>query len=457
MIEPAASGPRPVLLISCYELGHAPLGLSAPAALLKAEGIPVDCIDLAIEPLDEAAVANACLVAISTPMHTALRLGVAAARRVREIRPGAGICFYGRYATLNAEHLLSGIGDHCFGEAYESGLVALARQQSGLPPAAAESVGNRHHFHADLGAIRHPDRYVKLAWRGQEHPVAQAVTTKGCRYLCAHCPVPAVYHGRFTAIDVDQVMAHIDNAVRGGARHVTFSDPDFLNGPTHARRVATALHERHPQVSFDYTAKISHLLRHPDLVEELRSLGNLFVVSAVESLDDTVLEHLDKGHTRTDAIEVFRHFRRIGLALRPSLVPFTPWETLDGYTEMLETLAREGMVPHIDPVQYSVRLLVPPGSLLVGSPAMQPHLDTLDADNFTWRWKHPDPRMDALQLEVAGIAASTTVAEGNPVDGWRAVRAAARRAAGRTPAPEPDGFRGFAGASPPRLTEAWFC
>src|SRR5919198_3016004 len=95
-----------VLLLSTYELGHQPLGLARPAAHLTAAGHRVGCADLAVEPLPEDAVARAEFVGISVPMHTATRLGVPLARRVRALNPRAHLCFYGLYASLNTECLL---------------------------------------------------------------------------------------------------------------------------------------------------------------------------------------------------------------------------------------------------------------------------------------------------------------------------------------------------------------
>ena len=62
-----------VLLISCYELGHQPFGVASAAAHLLAEGRHrVECLDLAVEVIDEAKVRRADFVGISTPMHTAM-------------------------------------------------------------------------------------------------------------------------------------------------------------------------------------------------------------------------------------------------------------------------------------------------------------------------------------------------------------------------------------------------
>src|SRR5690606_41567255 len=95
-----------VLLIACYELGHQPLSLAWPAAFLREDGQQVTTCDLAVETLDEAAVRAADFVGIAVPMHTAMRLGVQAAREVRALNPEAHICFYGLYAWLNADYLL---------------------------------------------------------------------------------------------------------------------------------------------------------------------------------------------------------------------------------------------------------------------------------------------------------------------------------------------------------------
>ena len=95
--------PGAILLVSCYELGRQPAGLAFPLAFLARAGFAPAALDLAVEALDEARVRRARLVAISVPMHTALRIGVMAAARVRALNPGATICFFGLYAH-----------DHCF-------------------------------------------------------------------------------------------------------------------------------------------------------------------------------------------------------------------------------------------------------------------------------------------------------------------------------------------------------
>ena len=99
------------------------------------------------------------------------------------------------------------------------------------------------------------------------------------------------------------VLADIRQQIAAGAQHVTFGDPDFFNGPTHAMRIVEALHAEFPEVTYDATIKIEHLLKHRDLLPRLRDTGCLFITSAVESVDDRVLAKLEKNHTRADFFE----------------------------------------------------------------------------------------------------------------------------------------------------------
>ena len=138
---------------------------------------------------------------------------------------------------------------------------------------------------------------------GARRLVGYTEASRGCRHLCRHCPVVPIYNGQFRVVQPDVVLADMEAQVAAGAEHITFGDPDFFNGPTHAMKIVTALHAKHPAVSYDVTIKIEHLLHHRGLVPRLAETGCAFVTSAVESVDDRVLALFDKGHTREDFVD----------------------------------------------------------------------------------------------------------------------------------------------------------
>ena len=119
--------PGEILLVACYELGHQPLAVAWPAAFLEREGYRPATMDVSVEPFDSEKIARARVVAISVPMHTALRLGVTVAERARAVNPGCHICFYGLYASLNADHLFAHGADSVIGGEAEAPLVELVQ------------------------------------------------------------------------------------------------------------------------------------------------------------------------------------------------------------------------------------------------------------------------------------------------------------------------------------------
>jgi radical SAM superfamily enzyme YgiQ (UPF0313 family) len=474
--------PGGVLLVSCYELGHQPVALGFAAGFLERAGFSPALLDIAVEPFDAARAARARLVAISVPMHTALRLGARVAARVREANPAAHVCLFGLYASLNAPHLLAHGADSVIGGEAEAPLVALAaflageaaqgralRADGRWPPipgvrtqaAPAPPHLARLDFAAPARAGLPPlERYARLVIAGEERLAGTVEASRGCLHMCRHCPIPPVYGGRFFVVPEEVVLSDIARLVAAGARHVTFGDPDFLNGPTHSLRVVRAMHREFPDVTFDFTAKVEHLLARRALLPELAAAGCVFIVSALESLSDVVLAHLAKGHTRADAIAVIRAVRAAGIALRPSFVAFTPWTTLADYRDALEVVRAEGLVDCVDPVQWAIRLLVPPGSLLLEGPAMRPFLGPLDEAAFTYRWAHPDPRMEALEAEVGAAVERAAREDMAPRATFAEVRRLAARADGRRiqgAAGEDEEDDGPAVAAAPRLSEPWFC
>jgi radical SAM superfamily enzyme YgiQ (UPF0313 family) len=451
-------GAGEILLIACYEMGHQPLAVAWPTAFLERAGYAPAVLDLSVEPLDPDKVRRARVVAISVPMHTALRLGVRVAARVHEMNPQAALVFYGLYAALNAEYLVrEAHATAVLAGEVEGELVDLVRRlEVAGPPNARSTVLAKLAFATpSRAALPSLKKYAHLDRGGSLELVAYVEASRGCKHRCRHCPIPPVYAGRFFVVPRDVVLADVRQQVDAGATHVSFGDPDFLNGPGHALAVARAVHAEFPTVTFDFTAKIEHLLRHRPSLPELATLGCLFIVSAAESLDDHVLAILDKGHTGADVVAALEATRAAGIALRPTWVAFTPWTTLEGYRAWLDFLETADLVDAVDPVQYGLRLLVPPGSLLLEHAAMRPHLGRLIADSFFYEWTHPDPRMDRLQRTVSERVAAAADRREDPLATFHAVRALADETAGVAPRPAapPPATRRRA----PRLTEPWFC
>jgi radical SAM superfamily enzyme YgiQ (UPF0313 family) len=427
-----------VLLVSTYELGHQPLHVASPAAALRRAGHHVRCLDLSVERWDRGAVDWADAVAFSVPMHTAMRLAMRAAQSVRQARPELPICFYGLYAPVSSDLTLGRLADRLIAGEYEAGLVAWA---SSLDGGSTLDLG-RHGFEVPARELLPPlEEYAHLALGGEERLVGYVEASHGCVHKCRHCPVPVVYDGRIRVVPEEVLLADVEQLVGMGARHITFGDPDFLNGRRHSLSVVRAMHERFPELTFDCTTKVEHILEFAQVWPELARAGCLFVTSALECMNDDILALLDKGHTSEDAANAVALLREHGIELRPSFLPFTPWTTERDLLDILDFVVEHDLIGNVDPVQYAIRLLLPEGSLLLDRLDAGPY----DPEALTYAWESP---LDDLQRELSQIV-EQGAASGEPIP---TTFYKVRQAAGAGDAIPMGSTEGR-----PRLTEPWFC
>ena len=440
------------LLVSTYEMGRQPFGLASPAAWLRAAGVDVTCLDLSRQPF-QAELASADLIGFHLPMHTATRLAVPVIKRVRELNPRATLCCYGLYAPLNRQ-MLAALGvTAILGGEFEADLVALATGEPRPEAQPGDKVPRLRFLAPDRAGLPHLSRYASLQRGGVQQVAGYTEASRGCKHHCRHCPVVPVYDGQFRVVPVDVVLEDIRRQVEDGAQHITFGDPDFFNGIGHAMRVAASIAQAFPGLTYDVTIKVEHLLRHRDSLTTLRDTGCLFVTSAVESFDETVLTALEKRHTSDDVREAIAECRRVGLDLIPTFVAFTPWTTLDGYIALLDELDRLALVDHVAPIQLAIRLLVPEGSRLLTLPDVSGCLEPFDPVRLVYPWRHPDPRVDRLCEEVGGLVGRRLTSSRREL--FAEIWEVAHRLAGR-----PLGSRAalpLTRAEVPFLNEPWYC
>lgn len=445
-----------VLLISTYEIGRQPFGLASPAAWLRSERFTVDTVDCAIEPFPEARVKAADIVAFFLPMYTAARLSIPLIKRVKNLNPECVIVAYGLYAPVNEDFLKRNsvqkvIGgefeqpllDYCksirSGEVENNTLVSLDRQEFLLP------------FRDDLPDH---DKYAQLCEEGCANRITgYTQTTRGCKHVCRHCPIVPVYNGRFRTIQRDIVLADVRQQVARGAQHITFGDPDFFNGPGHVLPIVEELNREFPDVTYDVTIKVEHLLKYEKHLPALKQTGCAFITSAVEAVDDKILKIFDKGHTRADFLAAVEVVEKHQLSLNPTFVAFTPWTTLEGYRDMLRLLSEVDLVNNIASVQLAIRLLIPAGSRLLEIQPIPGLVNEIDEEQLGYVWRHPDKRVDLLQQKLMRI-----LQEDSPsrnvffTEAWDAVNTLLE-----TNIPLPKLSQGRHRATVPYLNEPWYC
>ena len=443
-----------VLLVSTYELGRQPVHLASPKASLTRGGVDVVTLDLSVEGWDPHLIDDVDGVAFSVPMHTAMRLAVSVAKTVRNLRPDLPIAFYGLYAAVGSEMTLREVADVLIVGEYEPDLLAWARA---LADGRTRLHGMRRHLgRSSFEAPRRSglpghDNYARLEWEGVARVAAAVEASHGCRHRCRHCPIPAVYDGRMRVVGAEAVLTDIERLVDEGVEHVTFGDPDFLNAPRYSIGLLRDAHAAHPDLTFDVTAKVEHILAHERLWPEMASLGVLFVVSAFESTDERTLQILDKGHTLNDMARAVDVIRTAGAHIRPTWLPFVPWTTPGDLGDLARFLDSHRLWSATDPVQLAIKLLIPQGSLLEDHPAVVPHLAYYAPETLTWAWEFEHASAERLQEGLDVIAAEGSDCGAEALETLASMRARIANASGVDLPDMPDPLPA------PRLTESWFC
>lgn len=454
------------VLISTYELGHQPFGLASPVAWLRDIGIDVHCFDLSLEHIEKTILKDADFVGFYLPMHTATRIAVPVISAIKEMNPSAHLCVFGLYAPMNSQYLRSLGIDSVIGGEFEYELVDVVihlmkgeqkyrRKDSG---SMEETFLKKLKFLTpDRTGLPSLDRYAYLAMPdGSRRIVGYTESSRGCKHLCRHCPIVPVYGGKFMIVQRDVVLSDIRQQITSGAEHITFGDPDFFNGIGHAMKIVRELHDNWPNLTYDVTIKVEHLIKYSSHLPTLQETGCLFVISAVESVSNEILHKLDKGHTCEDFHRVVKLCRNAGLGLNPTFVAFTPWMTLDRYKELLKTLIDLNLVNSVAPVQLAIRLLIPKGSRILELEDVQQMIGVFDEKSLCYPWQNPDFRVDELQLRVEEIVEDSAESNLSRSEVFERIWYATEEAIGNTKASPLDITTQNANKLP-FLSEPWYC
>ena len=214
------------------------------------------------------------------------------------------------------------------------------------------------------------------------------------------------------------------------------------------------MHAEFPALTFDATIKIEHLVKYPGQIRELGECGCLFILSAVESVDDDILEKLDKGHTRADFLAALALMRELGIDLAPTFVAFNPWTTLEGYIDLLRHVADLQLVEAVAPVQLSIRLLIPAGSHILNIDDIGDQVGAFDPATLGHPWRNHDARVDALQQAVQAWITRAEAAGEPRAEIFQGIWKLAWQQAGQV---APALALAHAGTPVPRLSENWYC
>ena len=375
-----------ILLLSFYDLGKQPKIISELYKKLDNGSNQIDIIDYSIEEKD-LTLDNYDVLGIYASMHTA---SVLAEQYLRDRKLPNKLFVFGLYANVFSEMFSNFQSIHSFDS---DELESLLEVQLNPNYSFKHSVPDR----TILPSITDYSHIVD----GSNNLIAGSVeTTYGCKHECTHCPVPIEFKGMFKTFGTEKIITDVTNQVEEGAKHISFNDPDFFNGPKHALKILQLLNEKHPSITYDSTIKVEHILKYPDYFQELKNLNMLFVISAFETTNDHVLNILQKNHSFNDLNKAVELSLENKIDIRPTWMPFSPWTEQNDLISIIKLIENYKLRETVDPIQLTIKLLVPKNSLILKRPEMKEYLLDYDPASFSYAWQYKFPNIDNIQNEL---------------------------------------------------------
>ena len=375
-----------ILLLSFYDLGKQPKIISELYKKLDNGSNQIDIVDYSIEEKN-LTLDNYDVLGIYASMHTA---SVLAEQYLRDRKLPNKLFVFGLYANVFSEMFSNFQSIHSFDS---DELESLLEVQLNPNYSFKHSVPDR----TILPSITDYSHIVD----GSNNLIAGSVeTTYGCKHECTHCPVPIEFKGMFKTFGTEKIITDVTNQVEEGAKHISFNDPDFFNGPKHALKILQLLNEKHPSITYDSTIKVEHILKYPDYFQELKNLNMLFVISAFETTNDHVLNILQKNHSFNDLNKAVELSLENNIDIRPTWMPFSPWTEQNDLISIIKLIENYKLRETVDPIQLTIKLLVPKNSLILKRPEMKEYLLDYDPASFSYAWQYKFPNIDNIQNEL---------------------------------------------------------
>ena len=375
-----------ILLTSFYDLGKQPKIIAEIVDRYNSSEIDFDFFDFSVED-QNIDLENYDVLGIYAPMHTATILSI---EYIKDKKLPNKMFTFGLYGSV-LEDFNSSIR---YIKDIESDELALFLEiNDDHQFSLKNNIPNRQIF---------PDisNYAHLV-DGSNNLIAGSVeTTYGCKHSCTHCPVPISFNGSFKTYSLEKIVSDVENQVNQGAKHISFNDPDFFNGPIHALKILESLNEKFPSITYDSTIKVEHIIKYKKYFKELSSLNMVFVISAFETTNDLVLSILEKNHTSNDlnnSIEISQDF---GIDIRPTWMPFSPWTELNDLSNIVKLIEKYELRETVDPIQLTIKLLIPKHSLIIKKPEINKYLGNYEKNSLSFKWKYENNDVEKLQSSL---------------------------------------------------------
>lgn len=168
------------------------------------------------------------------------------------------------------------------------------------------------------------ERYLK------PNRVLPIMGSRGCAFDCSFCASLMKRKVRYRT--PDNVVAELTNNIsHHGVSKFLFWDDSFLTNTKFAKALCELMIEKQLNIEWSCLSRVDHINRNTDMLDLMREAGCRNIGIGVESLDQSVLDMVNKRQTIGDSFKALKHLRRSGIHPSVLLMTCNVGETIAGH------------------------------------------------------------------------------------------------------------------------------
>lgn len=181
------------------------------------------------------------------------------------------------------------------------------------------------------------DRHLFLGDQREILPVQAVNGREGCPYHCTFCMTPQAFPQSASARTADDLLTEIEHLIDAfGVKNFSFWDDTFTFDTARVRRIATGIQERGLTMEWWCFGRSEWVVKHPEVVAELRRAGCTMMWIGVESVDDRDLSQYGRRTTFQKAITAIGILRDHDILPTASYIVGALDETREKLTRSIE-------------------------------------------------------------------------------------------------------------------------
>ncbi|MFH1942826.1 MAG: radical SAM protein, partial [bacterium] len=169
----------------------------------------------------------------------------------------------------------------------------------------------------NLDSLPMPDRevtrhYYKEYRDQMRNRTAFILTSKGCPFRCTFCACWKMMNGKYLTRSPESIVDEL-SVLPEDIDLVCFADDNTLHNYKRAMRLVELIKERNIRRKYSMYGRADTIVKHPNLIEELREAGLQYLTIGIESVEDHELNELNKKTSVEINNEAIRILQKLGI------------------------------------------------------------------------------------------------------------------------------------------------